>query len=510
MNASCLVTTPPPPVSSSNDQNLERRFGADELNVCEFPLFALGRERNQTRKTLFFHDRIFDDGAKRFVDRELIITASDHFGLPTAVDSDILLVLLYLTASKTNFQSPHLEFSRYELVKLLGWDDGGKSYRRIDESIHRWVSVTLHYKKSWWNRNDQAWNSKAFSILESIDLKGRSNNGGDLLSTITWNSVVFASFQSNNLKRIDLNTYFQLKSPSARQAYRFLDKRFYRCRHLEFDLRSFACEHVGFSRYYDNGKLKEKLQPCLNELVDIGFLNPASKQQRFVKVRKGEWRIILERANPGNMNRSDQLDRSTAIAETGRSPIQAGLGHIATAGTEIGRAVSGMSRDTNPNALAWELISRGIAREVASQIVESYSEDLIRGKLNLVDQLCKSSSTHPRNKAGFLIAAIRRNFVGQSATPKPRFNPIRTDTNQNRPKPLSSSAQDLESKDLEERYRSLLPEQAEMVWKTAFELAPAFKKQTFLRMQASNSSLTESLRMDIILSHLAKNCSNLL
>ncbi len=202
---------------------------------------------------------------------------------------------MYLTLQKSNFTERVVRFTRYELVKLLGWDQGGKSYRRIDESLQRWVNVTLNYKRSWWSKNDQSWQTKAFHVLEAIDLKGKGDSS-DCESSFTWNEIIFNSVRASHVKRLDLEIYFSLKSPAARQAYRFLDKRFYRTRVLEFDLRTFACEHVGLSRNYDTGKLKEKLRPCLCELESVGFLEAACNENRYLKQGKGEWRIRLIRA----------------------------------------------------------------------------------------------------------------------------------------------------------------------------------------------------------------------
>ena len=144
---------------------------------------------------------------------------------------------MYLTLLRNGFAERTVSFSRYELVKLLGWDQGGKSYRRIDESLQRWVNVTLNYKRSWWSKSDLTWQNKSFHVLESIDLRGRGSYTDDGESTFSWNPVIFTSVQNSNVKRLDLEIYFKLKSPAARQAYRFLDKRFYRSKHLEFDLR---------------------------------------------------------------------------------------------------------------------------------------------------------------------------------------------------------------------------------------------------------------------------------
>src|SRR5262249_39575529 len=113
------------------------------------------------------------------------------------------------------------------------------------------------------------------------------------LSSFAWNDIVFRSFQAQNLKRLDLSTYFQLSLAPAKRAYRFLDKRFYRSEILRFDLKDFACEHTGLSRDYTAAKIKEKLQPALDELEAIRFLEPMSREKRYEKVGRGQWKIVF-------------------------------------------------------------------------------------------------------------------------------------------------------------------------------------------------------------------------
>ena len=48
------------------------------------------------------------------------------------------------------------------------------------------------------------------------------------LSSFRWNEVIFQSFQSGNLKQLDLELYLKLRLPTTKRMYRFLDKRFYR------------------------------------------------------------------------------------------------------------------------------------------------------------------------------------------------------------------------------------------------------------------------------------------
>ena len=51
---------------------------------------------------------------------------------------------------------------------------------------------------------------------------------------------------------------------------------------------------MGFSRNYDGNaaKIREKLQPALEELEQIGFLEPMTKEERYEKQGR-DWTIRL-------------------------------------------------------------------------------------------------------------------------------------------------------------------------------------------------------------------------
>lgn len=360
-----------------------RTFGTDELNICEFPLASPGRAASPHENTLVFEDHIRNKGSGENVHRKLMVSASEAFGLPTPADSDVLLVLMHLTNLRNGFTDRTIHFTRYELVKRLGWDQSGKSYRRIEESLQRWVNITLNYNRAWWDRDGRRWQNKSFHILESIDLRGRGNSNDDGISTFTWNQIIFESFQANNIKRLDLDTYFQLKSFAAKQAYRFLDKRFYRRsfdkksyrpKQLEFELKTFACEHVGLSRSYDSGQLKRKLQPAIEELEAIRFLKVLPRTERYFKRNCNKWFIRLIRESD---------------ATESRAPIEI----------------------AQPKPIEAELVARGLHAKMAGELVETFSEQRIREKIDMLDWLVKKGGERsPKNPVGYLMAAIRKDY----------------------------------------------------------------------------------------------------
>lgn len=363
-------------------RTLRPASGRDELNLAEFPITLLADRVPDGCKTLVFEDSVYDQQAGEVVRRKVTITGSDAYGLPTALDDEILVALIQLTRLGNDFTEPRVNFTRYELIRLLGWPDDGKSYRRVEESLNRWMGVTLFYDKAWWNREAQAWVSEKFHILEHVSLVDPSTRrrlkarGKEelALSSFSWNQVVFRSFQSDNLKRLDLDTYFALKSAVSKRMFRFLDKRFYHRRCWEFDLKEFAFEHVGLSRSYaDCGRIKAKLDLALEELAAVGFLEPMDRAGRYVKVRQGEWKIVLVQKAP----------------QAEREPLK-----------------------PEPSELERALIDRGVTPAAAAQLAAQHPADRIRAKVEVLDWLiAKKDRQAAKNPAGYLVASIRDDYA---------------------------------------------------------------------------------------------------
>jgi hypothetical protein len=375
MEQAVLTFDPPDP-----REVLRPTGGRDELNLAEFPITVLADRVPDGCKTLEFEDSVFDSQANALVTRRLTITGSDKYGLPTAVDDEILVALIQLTKLK-HFESKRVSFTRYELLKMLGWSDGGESYKRIEESLNRWMGVTLYYDKAWWDRDTKSWIDAKFHVLESVFLvdqdtrRRRRPNGQQelVLSWYSWNEVVFRSFQAENLKRLDVDTYFSLKSSVSKRMYRFLDKRFYHRARWEFDLEEFAREHIGLSRNYTSAKIKEKLQPAIDELTKIGFLEPLNREERYAKAGRGKWKIILiQKSAP-----AEQKPRRSALSELER-----------------------------------ELVSRGVAPLKAAELVATHPAERIRVKLEVFDwMLATKDKRATKSPAGYLVKSIQDDYT---------------------------------------------------------------------------------------------------
>lgn len=359
------------------------RLGKDEMNMAEFPISHLADRVPHGQTTIEFQDCIFDEKISKTVVRKVTIKApaepNGQSGLPTAVDDDVILGLIQLTKTVNGFTSREVEFTRLELIRLLGWPDSGESYRRLTVSLKRWLSVTLLYENAWRDNRKGAWTTVGFHILDNIELNDARSTGeqGELFpSKIVWNKVVFESFKAGYLKSLDYGLYLKLHHQTSKRMYRFLSKRMYHGSKVELDLRDFAIAHIGLSASYSKnaGKIKEKLQEGLKELEEIGFLEPADREQRYRKEGK-HWQICLK--------------------GRAKSP-----------------APPSTTEEVAPPVLADALTQRGVTKAAALELVKQHSAEAIEQKIEVFDWLLeKQDKQLAKSPAGYLVKSIKDDYA---------------------------------------------------------------------------------------------------
>ena len=374
------------PVASKSNTN-QIAFdvqGWDELNLCEFPIAMLGDRAPKGCLELSFNDTVWDDAAQQAIHRKLNISALAKHGLPTAKDEDVLRYMIYITDQKNGFTDPTVHFTHYELIQLLGWNEGTRSYQRITDALHRWRSTELDYQNAWRDPETKSWANANFSILADVVIYDRQERAKlrqsgqkitEPLSYFVWGKTFFKSMQSHYRKRLDLAFLQTLQTGQSKRLYCFLDKRFGTGRaYLDFNLHEFAFEKLGMSRSYDTGKVKEKLNPAISELEAKDYLVPQTAKQRYIKKGPGKWRVRFERATV----------KAEAIA----------------AGDAQG-AING-------------LVERGVTRKTAVELTNEFGVAAIEAKIDVLDWMLQRETGEPRNPAGFLIESIRNDYAPPS------------------------------------------------------------------------------------------------
>ena len=190
--------------------------------------------------------------------------------------------------------------------------------------------------------------------------------------------MIFQSFQSGNLKQLDLEFYLKLRLPTTKRMYRFLDKRFYRRSRLDFDLRTLACEHIGLSRSYAPTELKRRLKPALEEMEQLGFLEPLGSGGT----------VFLRQA---------RLLENHLHSRPSRDRRGAGSRRSATS--------------SNPPSLSRLSKRAGSPRKTAQELVETHPPAESAPRSRSSTGCCEMRTRRVgKNPAGYLVASIRSDY----------------------------------------------------------------------------------------------------
>jgi hypothetical protein len=272
------------------------------------------------------------------------------------------------------------------------------------------------------------------------------------------------------LKQIDFEFYKRLESAVSKRMYRFLDKRFYHRQRLEFDLRTFACEHIGLSKNYHNGELKRVLGPAIAELEKLGFLKTVGAEERFVRRTKGEWTVVFVRE-----------------------------------GKPAARTL-----ETDPE-LVNALTERGVSRGSARTLVANTDDGKIREKVALFDWL--SGRKDPRvqkSPAGFLYRSITEDFAlpedyRAATTPKPskkvqQLVPLQRQT----PHAKTVSKLSAERESIDQFWNSLDAAEQQRIEQELVVKAPPFIREQYLEGQQERGLLFQAVRQAMIDEYVRK------
>jgi hypothetical protein len=354
------------------------RIGKDEMNLAEFPMTSLSDRPAVGETSLRFEDQIYDDRKRKLVIRKRIIEGSKEYGLPTATDDSVILALIQLTKIKNAFAAREVEFTRHELINLLGWPNKGQSYDRIAQSLHRLAGVTYHFENSWWDNRRKTWTTKIFGIIDTVSLndsRETDGQGGLFPSHIIWNQIILDSFQAGYLRSLDFQLCMSLKHAISMRIYRFMGKRFHLKPEWSFEIKDFAYEHIGLSRIYEGGtQIARKLQPALTELEAVGFLEPLAESERFLKKGR-EWTVRF-------------VQKASTLAVAALDVVQ------------------------EAPALAVELGKRGVTKATASELVQRHPAESIQLKIDVFDWLMeKQDKRVGKNPAGYLVKSINDDYA---------------------------------------------------------------------------------------------------
>ncbi len=255
------------------------RAGKDELNLIEHP-FASMWDKEAPGAVIYHEWETRHPVTGKTVKASWRVAGDPDMGLPKPSDERVYLVLLELTR-ESRFQNQIVHFTRYDLIKRLGWSDKLQSYQMLNDAFKRLQSVKIQAENAFWEPRAKSFRNVGFSIIDNFDIlnekpgrKSKKSLQTELpMSYFRWNDVMFSSFQAGYMRTLDLNLALSLKGDIALRLYRYLDKKSYDGRrHFEIELETLCERHLGMRAARYPSKHKERLKGAHDELIERGIL----------------------------------------------------------------------------------------------------------------------------------------------------------------------------------------------------------------------------------------------
>jgi nucleoside-diphosphate-sugar epimerase len=268
------------------------RLGKDEMNLIEHP-FAMLWQREPGDSVIFHEWDQVHPVTGKILRATWTVTGAKEYGLPTAGDERVYLVLMELSR-ESSFRERSVGFSRHEVVKRLGWSHNDRSYGMLEDAFNRLTGVTIYAKNAFWNPKRKTYSTGAFHMLEHFLIENESpgrigESGKARVSFFAWSEFVFESFQNGYIRSIDLDFALSLSGDIALRLYRYLDKKAWDGRHkFEIDIFNLCIGHLGMKPNIYPSKLRERLKPAHEELIERGFLKSVSFEKTHQAERKSE------------------------------------------------------------------------------------------------------------------------------------------------------------------------------------------------------------------------------
>ena len=392
--------TPPDP---EPDSELLPAIIRSELNFLQFPFFALSWRGLKSRTRTEY--RFVEERDGKRVDLLWLVLANAEYGHPNPFDYKVaraIEVVIDEAYVQNGNQLPNpIQFSIYRLARLIGLksDSSIRVYKRIRESIERIKATVVKSTGSFFLADAEIWIDDVFSIYDRVTFKGARMADGKIAETnYVWlNEFYLRNINARHVMPLDYQFLSRLKNPLSRRICEVLTPKFYGLPdnqpyyHLDY-LNYCQTLPVTPQKYYSD--VQKQFKTVHEELGREKYLTKVAyvlhEDSKAVKTIRFYLGDRAKRERNGEFLRQANIPD---IEEQLLLPIPGGIG------------------PSELSEYAQRLYERGLSKQAAATLTDSYPDDLIREKLEIFDFLTDSGSDLvSENPAGWLRKAIEENF----------------------------------------------------------------------------------------------------
>jgi hypothetical protein len=381
-----------------NDSVLEPEFVRMEKNIAAFGFFTPTSNRSKTAppKIIQFSQTI--DGNR--VEAKVTVAGNTLYGMPTTADQDKYLafqkIIERIKREKGTIQNP-VSFTSAELLQLLGHSDGGSNFKEVEEWCDVMASTYIKSEGAMWIAGKKKFASDSFVVFQRVRRAGQELDDGSVADrNYVWLSDWYLeNINAHYLLPIDFDTYKQLKNNIAKAMIPLLQIWLYASREQGIFEKRYdeLCQILNIAQYPYPSKIKEKLAPSMNELIEQDYL---SDWEVSKTADKTGYKITFWH---GKKFYSDQIKR---MSKSNKAAHVGALRPKRTAKEEKVRSFSPAQAE-----LCAQLQKQfDLSEKKAVELIEKYSPDKIKAQV----ESFVYRREPVKNTSGFIIKAIENDY----------------------------------------------------------------------------------------------------
>ena len=372
------------------------QFARVEKNLAALGFFSPSKKnvRDERSKTIRF-TRVIDGNR---VETAVIIEPSASYGLPVTADQDRYLAFQQLLTDRRKEQGAltnPVGFTSASLNVLMGKGDAGKNFDETADWLKRMTLTGIVSEGVVYLAKRKVRASDTFHVFDRAVSVGKEMPNGD---RATQNYVWLSSWQLENLNSnyvvpLDLDTYRDLTKHIAKALVPLLQVWLYASERQGLFGKRYdeLCEILNIRHQTAVSKIRQQLQPSLDELVQYGYLKRWAISQIGEQGRTKRYKVVFyhgtkfyrDRRRGAALNPREDL----IVASSDEPP-------------DIER----------PQELVDDLIMRGVSAPQAKKLLSSVADGQdVRGQMEWIDAVVAADPARIRNPAGLYVALIRDN-----------------------------------------------------------------------------------------------------
>jgi len=357
------------------------RIFHSEVNTILLPFFVL--DKHSGSSTIEYSGMV--EEKNRIVKFKWLVSAPPPYTLPTAFDFQVFRAVEELISKMNKPVQNPVNFSLYELCKLMRVKPCKVNYQRIRESLEKFTSLFLKSENAFYLKEEKRriTTEVAFHFYDMCIFVNEKLPDGTIADTnYLWlNPFYLSNINNNYVKPFDSDYYWSLRKPLIKRLHEVLSVKFYGMPDLNIPLKlryMGLCDLLGIKPQRYLSKAKNILSSAHEELIKTGFLKSARWEKRG---KKPETWFILYTPGP------------RAIEEIKRAK-----------GERMELPEPALTDEQEIIVMALE--ARGVSYKIAKQLVLEYDQDKIRQVIEYTDWY-RSQPNKVQNWGAYIAELVR-------------------------------------------------------------------------------------------------------